>query len=181
MTERFALGADCYCRLFWLGTGLTREDYDSLSFVYERMEYCGYLRSVFYDLPKEPSKKQFIDIISGEKFLPVVLYKADCTPIAFEWIESVGDTDRVQRVHFCTLDLGSYEDSVQATRLVMKEVGHKELGFEQYIGLTPACYRHALKFVYDCGFKPVLRLKKAVYCLGKERDAILTECDPNTL
>lgn len=179
MIERYQLSKDIYCKVY--RGGLNNEARDALAFAYERIVYCGYLKSLFWGFDVLPNKKEFVSYIGQEKFLPVMLYDKEHTPIALEWIEDALGVDYHKQVHFSTFDLVPQGVAVQATRLVMKEVGHKKFGYRQYIGIVPACLRHSLQFCYACGYEPVTRMHKTIHCLGKERDAVLLVCDPKTL
>lgn len=109
-----------------------------------------------------------------DKFLTFMFYQNDGTPFGMCWMELVGPSMPYQRfIHFATFktmdDSLWVESGKQLYRFVRDVIGIKQL-----IGLTPKCYKHALKRAEEFGFKRIAVLTDAVFCLGKRRDAVLT-------
>ena len=67
-----------------------------------------------------------------------------------------------------------------AGRQLIKFIGTLTV-IKQLVGITPSCYRHALQFAHGLGFKKLTILEKAVKCLGKDRDAVLSICNISEL
>lgn len=166
-----SLSSNSYCRWY---TGDERGlDTDSLLFAYELLNNAGYLRTLFYDMDDVPGPAQFINFFAKEKYLTFILYRTDGTPIGMTWLEVCSHTGSQRFGHFTTFNTCERAEWVEAGRAFCRFI-YEATNIKQLIGLTPACYRHALKAAQELGYKPVARLEKAVWCLGKERDAILS-------
>lgn len=172
------LSSDCYCR--WYTGGDDGIDTDTLVFTYELLHKAGFLRTLFYDRDV-PGIAEYLDFITQPKFLVFVLYANDGTPLGMSWLEEMTATGAQRFGHFTTFDtVKDHSIWIEGGRALCRFV-RDAIGLQQLIGLTPACYRHALKAAYAFGYKPVATLKKAVYCLGKQRDAILSVNDLSEL
>lgn len=174
-----SLSSDFYCR--WYTGDDNGLDDDSLIFALELMEGSGYTRTVLYDRDCTPGPAEWLNFVKQSKFLFFLLYDAARhVPIAAVWLEMCTSTGAQRFVHFCSFKTGRREQFVAGGKALFAWVG-EAAGIRQLIGVTPACYRHALALVYDIGFSKVARLEKAVFCLGKNRDAILTISNLSTL
>lgn len=140
------------------------------------MQQSGYLPVVFYDSKKPMSKTNFLKWVKDPSRMFFMQFKKDGTPISLYWITNRSETGRQAFAHFSTLGTVPPEECLVSGRQVIRFSG-RLLGLYQLIGLTPACYRHALTFAYGLGFKKLTTLKEAVMCRGKARDAVLSICD----
>lgn len=81
------------------------------------------------------------------------------------WLTAIGPGSRCAMAHFCY--------AKEARPLAMK-IGRKmleliagESGFQSLLGLLPATYRHAVKFVRRLGFEHAARISKACPLAGR--------------
>lgn len=155
------------------GTGLAQE---ALSFSYDLINAAGFGRTLFYDQDVVPTKEKFLDFLLSGRFIVFQIYRADGTPVAMFWLEPFLFTGKQYLSHFTSFATVPKEE--------LKEGAHEALHFlaenfpilELY-GLTPCCLRHSWKFAHDVlGYEKITTIKSCVYCLGKERDAILSVC-----
>ena len=165
------LSSEFYCR--WATKDDSGLDDDSLVFALELIRWSGYGRVLFYDREDCPEPAEWIAFCRAENKLFFMLYDGDCVPVSAVWFEKLTNTGRQAFAHFCTFRTGCYDQFVRGGRALLRFVG-ENTPVRQAIGVTPACFRHALKIARDLGFVKAARLEKAVWCLGKERDAILT-------
>lgn len=108
------------------------------------------------------------------KFLTFMFYREGGLPIGMSWLEAIPNFPYQRFGHFTTFktvedDTLWVEAGKQLCRFVRDAVGLKQL-----IGITPVCYRHAINRARQFGYEKVTVLSKALYCLGKERDAFLS-------
>ena len=148
--------------------------FEWLDVIYDIMDREGYLRTVIYD-KEDLSKKEFLKWCADGKLL-FILFRQDATPLALVWFTKPSETGKQVFAHFTTLNLIPREESVEAGKELIRFL-YDSLGIEQLIGVTPKVYRHALQFAYDMGYEKVAILYKAVFCRGKERDAVLSICN----
>lgn len=145
----------------------------NIMFAYELMERAGYLPVVFYDREDTMTQKEFLAWAKDPSRLFFVQHRNDGTPISLCWLTGRSETGRQAFAHFSTLGTGTVEECLVSGRQVIHFIG-RLTGIHQLIGLTPACYRHALTFAYGLGFKKLTTLKEGVMCRGKARDAVLS-------
>ena len=148
---------------------------ETLELAWELMRAKNFDRMVFYEREDRISLQEFKEWTRDKQKLSFGQFRHDGTPISLCWLTDLSRTGRQTFSHFTTLDTVSREEAVESGRLLIQYVG-KITKIKEFIGLTPGCYRHALAFAYDLGFKKLTTLEKAVICLGKERDAILSMC-----
>lgn len=173
------LSSEFYCR--WYTGDANSLDDDSLLFALELMVASGYAHTVLYDREYPPEPAEWLSFCQQEKFLFFMLYDAARhVPIAIVWLEACTATGAQRFVHFCTFKTGNRDQFLRGGKALLAWIG-EATGIRQLIGVTPACYRHALALVYDMGFSRLTRLEKAVFCLGKHRDAVLTISNLSTL
>lgn len=166
------LSSEFYCR--WYTGDAAGLDEDSLLFALELMVASGYAHIALYDRDYPPEPAEWLSFCQQDKFLFFMLYDAERhVPIAIVWLEACTATGAQRFAHFCTFKTGTRDQFVRGGRELLAWVG-EATGIRQLIGVTPACYRHALQLAYDLGFVRTARLEKGVYCLGKHRDAILS-------
>ena len=167
-----------YCR--WndgAPDGFTREE---AAFAYELVRHAGYERTLQYDREEPPTTDAWLEYLFGNGHMVFGMYRADGTPLAVGWLEPCSHTDRQRFGHFTTLSTGSRAECVEVVRRTLRFVG-QATAIEQLIGVTPKCLRHAVRFARDVGFIPVATLRRAVFCLGRERDAVLSVNDIKAL
>jgi hypothetical protein len=148
--------------------------FDWLDVIYDIMDREGYLNTVIYD-KEHISKKEFLDMCDDGRLL-FILFRKDATPLGLVWFTNPSATGKQVFAHFTSLNLIPREESVEAGKELIRFL-YDSLGIEQLIGVTPKVYRHALQFAYDMGYEKVAILDKAVFCRGKERDAVLSICN----
>lgn len=166
------LSSDFYCR--WCSGDDMGLDDDSLLFALELMLASGYAHIALYDRDYPPEPAEWLAFCRQKKFLFFMLYDAaQHVPIAIVWLEACTATGAQRFAHFCTFKTGTREQCLRGGRELLAWIGDAT-GIRQLIGVTPACYRHALQMAYDIGFERVAKLEKSVLCLGKHRDAILS-------
>lgn len=166
------LCSDVYCRWYTGDDGGL--DTDSILFAYELMGKSKFLRSVFYDRDEIPGPAEFLNFLTQERFTLFMLYERTGIPIAMCWLEACLFTGNQRFGHFTTFNVCPERRMwVEGGRALCRFV-RDAMGLRQLIGLTPACYRHAVQAAKELGYKPVATLEKAVWCLGKQRDAILS-------
>ena len=154
-------------------SGLTNKN---LAFAWELMRIKNFDRIVFYDREDRVSVMEFIKWARDPKKLLFEQFRRDGTPISLCWLTDPSLTCKQAFSHFTTFDIVPREEALERGRLVIKLIG-KITKIKQFIGITPKCFRHAIPFAYDLGFKYLTTLKGAVYCRGKERDAVLSICE----
>lgn len=150
--------------------GLTDED---LAFAYELMLRKGYDRIVFFDRGDRITVQEFVAWARGSGKLFIELFRSDGTPLALCWISGLQGTGRQGYAHFTTLGTGAPEECARGGNILLSFIG-EHTRIRQLLGVTPKAYRHALSFIQSLGFTYLTTLEKAVTCLGKERDAVLT-------
>lgn len=173
-----ALSSDFYVR--WQA-GADKLDSDTLLFCYELIAHAGFVPALFYDRKEDdlPGPAGWLNFINQEKFWVFVLYDAHVhTPLAMLWLEGCTHTGAQRYAHFTGFATSSTEWAVEGSKLLLPWIG-QATGVRQLIGITPALYRHALRYAYAVGFRRVAKLEKALWCRGKARDAILSICNLN--
>ena len=165
------LSAEFYIR--WVSgcdDGLTDDD---LIFALDLMKHAKHELVAFYDRESGFEPTEWMEWARDRNRLFLLLYRSDGTPLAAVWFSEPSRTGSQAFAHFCTFDTGAYGEYVRGGRLLLGFIG-RETNIRQAMGITPACYGHALKLAYDLGFEKLTVLKKAVPVRGKNRDAILS-------
>ena len=166
------LSATTYIR--WLDTPLQPDDVERLRLVWELALRDGRLRAFFYDMDCEPDFATFAAwAIAPERWF-FLLYR-NHVPAAFVCLEGLCPTGSQRLAHFCTLGTAPRPALVALGRDFVRWLG-RATAIRQLLGITPACYRHALAFVREVGFARLAVLKDAVPCRGRVRNAVLTLC-----
>lgn len=166
------LSATNYVR--WLGGHPGPDDLARLRLVWELARRGGQLRAFFYDVADAPDFATFAAWACAPERWFFLLYHRHA-PVAFVCLEGVGPTGSQRMAHFCTLPTAKRTELVSIGNDFVRWLG-RATGIRQLLGLTPACYRHAVAFVRELGFAPLATLKDAVHCRGHVRDAVLTLC-----
>lgn len=158
-------------------------DRERLRLTWELARAGGQLRAFFYDMPANDAQN---GAATGPDFATFhvwayrpehwffLLYH-DFAPAAFVCLEDAGPTGSQRLAHFCTLGTATRPQLVDLGRAFVRWLG-AVTPIRQLLGLTPACYRHALAFARDVGFAPLATLDEAVLCRGRHRNAVLTLC-----
>lgn len=149
----------------------------NLEFTYELIGAAGYQRTLLYDQDELPTAEKWLEYLLSPHHWVFQMYRDDGTPIALTWLEACTLTGAQRFGHFTTLGTAPRELAIEAIQLMTYDVVAKFTEVEQYIGITPKCYRHAWKFAQELGFRKLTDLSHGVYCLGKRRDAILSVWD----
>ncbi|MDR2820950.1 MAG: hypothetical protein LBB60_10545 [Desulfovibrio sp.] len=171
---------DCYCRWYCKEDG--DMDDDAIDFMLCRIRYCGFEDALFYDRPRGYLTEitEWRSFVKSGRRLFFCIYKNNGTPIGAAWFESGTQTGKNFIAHFTTLTKPITDEHIKSGRALACLL-HEKLGIEQLIGITPACYGHALKVAYAIGYKKVATLRKAVNIHGKMRDAVLSINDLRAL
>ncbi|MDR0338727.1 MAG: hypothetical protein LBH65_00445 [Desulfovibrio sp.] len=167
------LSSDFYTR--WCSDSSEGLDADSIAFALELIREAKYERATFYEreCPFTHTHEEWQAWAKNTDKLFFILYRSDGTPLSMVWLDEFSATNRQAFSHFCTFKTGEYSEFVQGGRQLLEFIG-KSSCIMQVLGLTPACYRHALKLADNLGYVRTALLKKAVLVHGKERDVILT-------
>ena len=145
----------------------------NLIYALELVKRAGFERSVFFERTDEFGPAEFIKWAREHNKLFFILFRSGGTPLAAIWFTGPFFAGTQAAAHFCTFSTGDYHEYVSGGRLLLRFIGDMTQ-IKQAIGITPACYRHALKLAYDLGFKKLDVLKRAVSVRGKNRDAVLS-------
>lgn len=176
MQAFFVLSDKYYCRTY-IENGFGSLTDSTLAFVWQLIQEAGYEHIIFYDRDYKWSVPEFVQWAKSDDKIFYVLFKTDGTPIACTWFNGFSDTGHQAYSHFTTLKLATPEECMEAGRLVLKLVSQITL-IDQFIGMTPMCYHHALRYSEGLGFKHLTVLKKHAMLRGKERDVRLSICEP---
>lgn len=152
------------------GGGLTREHID---WCLESMRFYGYDATVFYDRGDMVTLEEWREFVADPARIFFCLFAADGTQFAAFWIDKPSDTLRQAFIHFTLLIGPQGVDYLTAFRQAAAWV-FEHTRLRQLVGLTPACFRHALGVVDAAGFTRLARLSRAVRVRGRERDAVLS-------
>lgn len=177
------LGADTYVR--WIPaqppvtapgsiSDTVSESSDRLRLVWELGLASGRLRAFFHDVDDLPDFPAFAAWARDPARWFFVLYRHHA-PAAFVCLEGLSVTGSQRLAHFCTLPTAPRGALVALGRDFVRWLG-RATPVRQLLGITPACYRHALAFAREVGFTPLATLHAAVSCRGRVRDAVLTLC-----
>lgn len=145
--------------------------------LYAALRDDGMLRIFFYDSPHELTQQEFFDYVEDPARWVYVGYDAvSGTPLVFAVCASF--TGRAAVVHFCFLRAGMERRHAVAQYWFDHVCG--ESGLSCLMGITPAPYRHALRFAQEVGFQEISIIKDgcAMYRSNGERtyrDAVLTQ------
>ena len=172
------LSSDYYTR--WVSESPDGADDDTIILTHELMQRAGFEKVVFYDRDTPLARIEYMQWAKDDRKLFFVLFKRDGTPIALCWLTDPSATGSQTFSHFATLGTATPEECTAAGRQLIKFIGTLTV-IKQLVGITPSCYRHALQFAYGLGFKKLTILEKAVKCLGKDRDAVLSICNISEL
>lgn len=178
------LGADSYLR--WMParpSGIApcgmpdtvSEISDRLRLVWELGLASGRLRAFFHDVDAVADFPAFAAWAGDPARWFFVLYRCHA-PAAFVCLEGLCVTGSQRLAHFCTLPTAPRPALVALGRDFVRWLG-RATPVRQLLGITPACYRHALAFAREVGFMPLATLRDAVFCRGRVRHAVLTLCD----
>ena len=172
--EGFAqLSNEYYLRWYTDGTGLTKE---ALSFSYDLIRAAGFERTLFYDRDTPPTNEEFVNFLLSWNHRIFQIYKADGTPVGMYWLEPFLFTGKQYLSHFTSFGTVPKCDLEEGAHEAMHFMAVDSPILELY-GLTPCCLRHSWRFAQDVlGYEKITTIKSCVYCLGKERDAILSVC-----
>jgi len=151
-------------------------DDDSILFTQELLAASGFQRSVFYSWYVMPTSHEYLAWAKDPNKMFFILYMNDGVPLGLCWLTDFTNTNKQCMAHFSTLGTVERIHSVKAGRSLLASL-FKRTKLLQVVGITPACYRHAVAFAKDLGFKPLYTLKEAVFCNGKDRDALLSICE----
>ncbi len=146
-----------------------------LRLVWELGLASGRLRAFFHDVDAVPDFPAFAAWAHDPARWFFVLYIRNA-PAAFVCLEGLSATGSQRLAHFCTLPTAPRPELVALGRDFVRWLG-RATPVRQLLGITPACYRHALAFAREVGFAPLATLRDAVFCRGRVRDAVLTLCD----
>ena len=149
---------------------------DTIALTHQLLQHAGFEKVVFYDRETPLARIEYMQWAKDDRKLFFVLFKRDGTPIALCWLTEPSATGSQSFAHFATLGTATPAECMEAGRQLIRFIGELTT-IRQLIGITPMVYRHALQFAYGLGFKKLTKLEKAVNCLGKSRDAILSICD----
>ncbi|MDR2056579.1 MAG: hypothetical protein LBQ10_12050 [Desulfovibrio sp.] len=152
-------------------------DDDSLLFALELMRHDRRERIVFFDRAEPFEPAEWLAWCKGENKIFTMVFRNDGTPVAAVWFTDGTRTGRQVFSHFCGFGTAGFAELVRAGKSLLGKIA-ENTSIRQFIGVTPACYRHALKLAYSLGYERLVCLRGAVQVHGKERDAILTVCGP---
>lgn len=175
----FDLSDEFYMRVYEEGKpeGNSIDD-KTMVFILELLTHAEYDKIAFYDREDRWSVIEFLQWAKSGDKLFCILYKKDATPIAVVWFNGISSTGRQAFAHFSTLKTAPPDECMRAGRLLLQTVA-RVTKMKQFIGITPMCYRHALRYSEGLGFKPLTVLKRYCRLRGKERDVRLSICGPN--
>lgn len=167
----YRLSPDFYAR--WNSPSREGLDEENLLLALELMRDAGYERLVFYDRESPFAPAEWLSWTQSTDRLFFLLCRPDFVPISAVWFDGYSATGRQAYSHFCTFKTGEYAEFVRGGRQLLAFL-RRSTPLRQAIGMTPACYRHALRLAYALGYVRTALLEKAVLVQGKERDAVLT-------
>ena len=171
----FAILSDKYYTR-WCSASNDGVDDQNLILVHELLQKARFERIVFYDRETPLTRMEFMQWARCEKKMFFIVFNSNGSPAAIAWMTGPSHTGCQSFGHFSTLGTITVDEAVEAGKQWIRFIG-KLTKVKQLVGITPCCYRHAIKFSQKLGFKPLTKLKQSVYCLGKERDALLSICD----
>ena len=149
---------------------------ETILFTWELLDNAGFLRTIFYDRVLSPSPDEYLDWAKNTNKLFFVVFCTDGTPCGLCWLTDPSVTGHQSYGHFSTLGIVPIKVAADSGRELLKFIG-KITKVKQVIGITPAVLKGAVAFALSMGFKKLAKLEKMLWCLGKERDAILTICE----
>lgn len=174
----FILSEDYYARVYEADKPESQSINDTtIVFILELLVAAGYDRVCFYDRDDRWSVPEFVQWAKSPDKLFCIIYRKDATPISVTWLNGFSQTGHQAYAHFSTLKTAAPEECLESGRMLLKCIV-AVTRIKQFIGITPVCYRHAVSFAKELGFKPLDTLKKHVVCKGKERDVMLSICEP---
>jgi hypothetical protein len=148
-------------------------DDESIDFIRERMDCLGHDKALFFSgFFPEPGEEWRAFVKSRDKLF-FCIFRSDGLPVVLYWFELVLQTGRQAFAHFCGIAPSDEYDIIVCGEGIHRLLSERT-GLRQLIGITPACYGHALKVAYAIGYDKLAKLRKAVLVHGKERDAVIT-------
>lgn len=122
-------------------------------------------RAMIWDVPMDMRCKALQDCWLRADYVGLAWTGSKASPSMACWLTAIGPGSRCAMAHFCY--------AKEARPLAMK-IGRKmleliagESGFQSLLGLLPATYRHAVKFVRRLGFEHAARISKACPLAGR--------------
>lgn len=122
-------------------------------------------RAMIWDVPMDMRCKALQDCWLRADYVGLAWTGSKASPSMACWLTAIGPGSRCAMAHFCY--------AKEARPLAMK-IGGKmleliagESGFQSLLGLLPATYRHAVKFVRRLGFEHAARISKACPLAGR--------------
>lgn len=122
-------------------------------------------RVMLWDVPMDMRCKALQDCWLRADYVGLAWTGSKASPSMACWLTAIGPGSRCAMAHFCY--------AKEARPLAMK-IGRKmleliagESGFQSLLGLLPATYRHAVKFVRRLGFEHAARISKACPLAGR--------------
>lgn len=149
---------------------------DNISWTYELLTNSKYIKCIFYDTPTMPTLKEFTQWVKDPNKLFFMLFLTNSTPYGLLWLTNPSPTGHISYCHFSTFPLVPVDLACKGGKEAVKFIG-RTTRIRQLVGITPLILQGAVKFVNKAGFKKLAVLKKMVYCLGKERDVMLSLCN----
>ena len=144
-----------------------------LAWCLESMQHHGFDRTVFYDRGDLVTQADWLEFATDPKRMFFCIFESTGRQVVAFWMDMPTATLRQSFIHFTLLVDPASVDYVAAIRQTAAWV-FEHMSIRQLIGLTPACFRHALGLVRAVGFTELARLEKAIVVRGKERDAVLS-------
>ncbi len=167
---------------FWLCDVSGHNTFDpegplSLGALYDAQVKQGLLEVFFYD--GAPDREEFIRIFSGEERWTYAAFAVDGRPLVLAAVRGI--TGKSGMFDFCyfTAGLPCKERLARECLLMLREGGMRSL-----VGLTPAPYRHALRFASRVGFARAGVVPGACVFAsrgGRVADGVVTIMDLQTL
>lgn len=122
-------------------------------------------RVMLWDVPVDMRAAALTDCWFRADYVGLAWTGSKASPSMACWLTAIGPGSRCAMAHFCY--------AKEARPLAMK-IGRKmleliagESGFQSLLGLLPATYRHAVKFVRRLGFEHAARISKACPLAGR--------------
>lgn len=148
-------------------------DEEHLAWCLESMRHHGFDRAVFYDRGDFVTQADWLEFATAPERMFFCIFENTGRQVVAFWMDTPTTTLRQSFIHFTLLVDPQSVEYVAAIRQTAAWV-FEHMRIRQLIGLTPACFRHALGLVRAAGFTELARLEKALFVRGRERDAVLS-------